>query len=184
MRVDIDKNGVLAISDFAAAQAYKIAIRMEENGIAFYTDLLRLIKDDGVRRELTFLVGEEEAHRVTFLDFLNQEKEEGIDTFEEDDIVSYIHSKVFDVSAEKPAAEAIKGVRTSMAEALNMSVAPFFFMKGVLRIPVIHGPRALLSKLSPRRRGTWLVFPSSCALDASIPVMDVFCSKSQGSRRP
>jgi rubrerythrin len=133
MRVDIDKNGVLAISDFAAAQAYKIAIRMEENGIAFYTDLLRLIKDDGVRRELTFLVGEEEAHRVTFLDFLNQEKEEGIDTFEEDDIVSYIHSKVFDVSAEKPAAEAIKGVRTSMAEALNMERRSILFYEGCLK---------------------------------------------------
>ena len=41
MRVQITKDGKIVIQDFSSVQAYKAAIKMEEDGIRFYKDLLK-----------------------------------------------------------------------------------------------------------------------------------------------
>jgi len=120
MRVNIDKAGKIALSDFSAVQAYKIAIKMEEDGIAFYKDLAANIKDKEAKREIGFLIEEEEKHLATFLGLLAGEKEIRGDAFEEDDIVNYMNAHVFDTSLEAEELPRMEHRHTALEEALHM----------------------------------------------------------------
>jgi rubrerythrin len=133
MRVVIEKDGRIALNDFSAVQAYKIAIRMEENGIAFYRGLLAKVKDEDARHEIDFLIEQEENHRKTFQGLLDKEKQASGDGFEEDDIVDYLNAKVFDASVEKEKARRMDHRHTAMEEALDYERRTIVFYDGCLR---------------------------------------------------
>ena len=132
MRVNIDKNGQITIFDFNPVQAYKIAVKMEKNGIEFYQDLLKQVRDEEARREIDFLIEQEQEHLKTFQELLNKEKEVTQDSFEEDDIVNYVNTHVFDSSSEKEKAKGMEHRHTALEEAMNMERRSIVFYEGCL----------------------------------------------------
>jgi len=132
MRVNIDKKGNISISEFSSAQAYKIAIRMENDGIDFYNEILSDVKDEVARNEIAFLIEEEKKHLTIFAGLLGSVKEFSGDDFEEDDIVDYVRSRVFDVSQEKEDALKMDHRHTALEKALDMERRSVVFYEGCL----------------------------------------------------
>lgn len=94
MRIE-EKNGNLVITDFNELEAYKIACKIEADGIHFYKRLLDAITEDKSRNSLGFLLKEEVKH----LDYFNKQlfrisEEEG-ETFEGDDLLSSMNYGIF-----------------------------------------------------------------------------------------
>ena len=132
MRVGIAKDGKIVIQDFSSVQVYKAAIKMEKDGIRFYKDLLKQIKDQDARREIDFLIEQETGHLKTFQDLLDKEKEITDDTFEEDDIVNYMHAKAFDYREEKTTTQKMSHRHTALEEAMNMERRSIVFYEGCI----------------------------------------------------
>lgn len=130
MRVQMNKNGRIAVTDFSPAQAFKIAVKMEQDGMIFYRDLLASIKDGEARREIGFLIEQEEEHLKTFTRLLEERKGEAADGFEEDDIVTYINANVFDASEKKEAVGNMDHRHTALEEALNLERRSIVFYEG------------------------------------------------------
>ena len=131
MRVSIDKDGKIGISDFSPVQAYKIAVHMEKDGIEFYKGLFDKIRDTEAKGEIDFLIKEEENHLATFEDLLAKEKTAAGDEFEEDDVVDYMNSNVFNTSFEK--GQNIKHRHKAFEEAMNMERRSIVFYEGCLK---------------------------------------------------
>lgn len=123
MKVDIDKSGRITIFDFSSVQAYKIAVRMEQDGVEFYRAFAKKIKDKDLRRDIDFVIKEEEAHLELFEGLLAKEKEISGDDFEEDDIVSSINSLVFQESFQSG---------TPLYEAMNKEKRSIIFYTSCL----------------------------------------------------
>jgi len=130
MRVHMDKDGRIAVTDFSPAQAYKIAVKMEQDGMAFYKALADRIKDEEARREIGFLIEQEQEHLATFTRLLEEQEEGAADGFEEDDIVTYMNARVFDASEEHEAAGNMGHRHTALEEALNMERRSIVFYEG------------------------------------------------------
>lgn len=133
MRVQMGKDGRIAVTDFSPAQAFKIAIKMEQDGIKFYQDLLKSIKDTEARREIGFLIEQEQEHLDTFTRLLEEQEEETADGFEQDDIATYLDARVFDSSEEKEAAGNMDHRHTALEEALNLERRSIVFYEGCVK---------------------------------------------------
>jgi rubrerythrin len=133
MQIKIAKDGKPVITDFSPVQAYKIAVKMEKNGIAFYEGLSKKIKDEEARREIDFLIEQEEDHLRTFQGLLGKAKEVAGDDFEEDDIVDYMNSRVFDAALEVEEARRVDHRHTALEEAMQMERRSIFFYEGCLK---------------------------------------------------
>ncbi len=132
MRVNIDKNGQIQITDFSPVQAYKIAAKLEEGGIAFYGQLGRQLKDESARREIKFIIQQEEAHLKVFRGLLEAARESADDAFEEDDIVDYLNTHVFDPSRQGEVAARADHRRTTLEEAVDAERRSVLFYEGCL----------------------------------------------------
>lgn len=130
MKVNVNEAGEIVIADFSSSQAFKIAIRMEKDGIAFYRDLQGKVKDQETMREISFLIQQEQEHLKTFQARLEEEKALVDDDFEEDDIVSFINSKVFDPGLEGACARAMDHRHTALEEAMAMERRSMAFYEG------------------------------------------------------
>ena len=115
-----------------SVQAYKIAVKTEEDGIAFYSGLLNQVRDAEAQKEIGFLIEQEQEHLKTFGDLLDQEKEVTQDSFEEDDIVNYMKSHVFDASLEKTEAQKMSHRHTALEEAMSMERRSIVFYEACL----------------------------------------------------
>ena len=132
MRVNIDKKGNIVISDFSATQAFKAAIHMEEDGIRFYEDLAKKVKDAEARREIVFLIEQEKEHLKTIEDLLSVFKSVDEDPFEEDDIAQYVSSHVFDASREKEDAARMDHRHTALEAAMDMEKRSIVFYEACI----------------------------------------------------
>jgi len=81
----------IIISDFKPVEAYKIARRLEAEGINFYKVLLETIQDAATKRSIELLLSEEKWHLKTF----EKKIEELAGPFEESTVVDEIDTKVF-----------------------------------------------------------------------------------------
>ena len=81
MKVQKGKDGRVLVTDFSPAQALKIAIKMEQDGMAFYKDLLDQVKDEEARREIGFLIAQEQEHLDTFAGLLKAQNEKADEVF-------------------------------------------------------------------------------------------------------
>lgn len=90
-----EKNDKLQIVDFNELEAYKIASKIEQDGIAFYKNLASGVKDEGAREKLTHLLGEEKKHLSFFQERLSKVEEKIEDGFEEDDLLKYMDYGIF-----------------------------------------------------------------------------------------
>ncbi|MDD5154964.1 MAG: ferritin family protein, partial [Candidatus Omnitrophica bacterium] len=57
-----DKKDKLVIVDFDEFEAYRIACRIEEEGLQFYGKLAGSVGDPKIAQTLNFLIGEEKNH--------------------------------------------------------------------------------------------------------------------------
>ena len=89
-----DKNGILVIVDFNDLEAYKIARKVEKDGIAFYKKLLDLAINDKTRAVLEALLEEEKKHLKFFEDMMfSIREEEWIE--KEDDLLDDLNYGIF-----------------------------------------------------------------------------------------
>jgi rubrerythrin len=86
-------NGKLNIVDFNEFEAYKVACKIEEDGISFYKNLCSSIKNKLVKEKLEYLLQEEKKHLKFFDGRLSEIGSE--DGFEEDDLLKYIDYGIF-----------------------------------------------------------------------------------------
>jgi rubrerythrin len=160
MRVNVDKKGTIHISDFSPLQAYKIAIKLEEGGIAFYRDLGRQLKDEEARREIGFMIRQEEDHLKTFKAMLAEAKSSLDDAFEEDDIVDHLKTHIFDASVEKDVADRADHRHTTLEEALNMERRSVVFYQGCLDQTTDTAARKAFSRIIEEEKAHQAKFAS------------------------
>ncbi|MFC1808655.1 ferritin family protein [Candidatus Omnitrophota bacterium] len=89
-----ERGNELIIIDFDELEAYKIARKIENEGINFYKKLVANAKDEEVKKKFQFLLNEEYKHLEFFeerIKALNSE-EEG---FEEDDLLTCFDYGIF-----------------------------------------------------------------------------------------
>ncbi|MBN1522012.1 MAG: hypothetical protein JW928_05710 [Candidatus Aureabacteria bacterium] len=89
-----EKDGALVIVDFNDLEAYKIARKVEKDGIAFYNRLLDLALNEKTRDVLRILLEEEKKHLKFFEDMMFSIREE--EWFEkEDDLLDDLNYGIF-----------------------------------------------------------------------------------------
>jgi len=81
------------ISDFSISEAYKISVRMEREGIYYYSRLRDYIRTPEIKEIFNYFAGEETKHLVYFKSKL---AETGLEEIEKESIVDHIDTKVFD----------------------------------------------------------------------------------------
>ena len=114
-----DKNGELIITDFNEAEAYKIASKIEQDGIDFYTKILDEATEPAVKEKISYLLNEEKKHLKFFQERLFEVSEDKADGFEEDNLLGYMEYEVFKPFLDaKDLPENIKDAR----KALNLGI--------------------------------------------------------------
>ncbi|MFZ5801254.1 MAG: hypothetical protein ACOY3D_07790 [Candidatus Omnitrophota bacterium] len=94
MKVEFGKDNI-EIVDFSALEAYKIARKLEKDGIEFYRQLLEKNLSAEVSQATGFLLSEEKRHLKLFEDKIFELREKTEDGFEEDALVDSVDTKVF-----------------------------------------------------------------------------------------
>jgi rubrerythrin len=94
MRIE-EKAGELVITDFDEIETYKIACRIETDGIHFYKRLLDNTKDEKAKTALAMLLTEEEEHLRSFESLLLEARERQEDKSEEEDLLEGIDYGIF-----------------------------------------------------------------------------------------
>jgi len=82
MKVRSTDEGI-QIYDFNAAEALKIARKLERDGINFYKEFLETVEDPKVKEVLLYLLDEEMEHLKLFEKMLEREDSESLDDDEE-----------------------------------------------------------------------------------------------------
>ena len=95
MKVHLREDGGIELYDFSAAEAFKIAIKLEKEGMEFYQLILDNTTDEKIKGGLKFFLEEEKKHLDFFEEALGKAQIEEVDGFEEDDIVQYMNSGIF-----------------------------------------------------------------------------------------
>lgn len=90
-----EKNGELVIVDFNELEAYKIACKIEEDGLHFYKKLMEKINGNAPKTALAFLIKEEEEHLKFFEESLFKLEEGKEGSFEGDDLLSTMDYGIF-----------------------------------------------------------------------------------------
>lgn len=91
-----EKEGELLITDFNQLEAYKIACKIEKDGIEFYEGILNKEKNDNIKKELSFLIKEEKEHLKFFEGCRFEAGQDIKDGFEEDDVLNYMDYGIFE----------------------------------------------------------------------------------------
>ncbi len=94
MRIE-EKGGEFVIVDFDELEAYKIARKIERDGLNFYKKLLEKAVEEKTKKALAFLIEKEREHLNFFGDRLSEIREKKDDSFEEDDLLGTIDYGIF-----------------------------------------------------------------------------------------
>ena len=94
MRIE-EKNGDLVIVDFNQLEAFKIASKIEKDGINFYGRLAERVASARARDTLNLLASQERDHLEFFDGELSKIRELREDGFEEDDLLSGVDYGIF-----------------------------------------------------------------------------------------
>ena len=86
----------LEIVDFNELEAYKIAGKIEKDGLFFYKKLYNSIDNPEVKKVIGKLLEEEEKHVSFFEECLYELRQEIEDGFEDDDLFSGLDSQIFE----------------------------------------------------------------------------------------
>lgn len=94
MKFDIN-DGAISIIDFDAIEAFKIACKIESDGIEFYSALAQKTVNPDAKVLFMKLKTEEERHLEFFVKKLEQARSKAQESFEEDDLISYMDYGIF-----------------------------------------------------------------------------------------
>jgi rubrerythrin len=95
-----DTGEEIQVYDFNAVESFKIARKLEKEGIDFYKKLLGTIKDPKVKEVLIYLLNEENDHLQLFEKMIESEDPEALDDSEED-ILDIVDTGVFTLPKDK-----------------------------------------------------------------------------------
>ena len=95
MDIKLLDDGRIELGDFNALQAYKIARKLEKDGIAFYQKLLSHLPNETVNSAVKYLLETEKEHLDFFEKKISEEEDTQEDGFEEEDIMDYMDTGVF-----------------------------------------------------------------------------------------
>ncbi|MDR1577364.1 MAG: ferritin family protein [Deltaproteobacteria bacterium] len=113
------------IYPFNAAEAFKMAISIEENGLEFYRQAAGLIGSGPVAELFRQLAEEEKGHKSTFTEYLSKVKDQGPTVFDPDNETDAYLKMMADlhVFRQKPGAvaEALANVKTPQ-DALKLAI--------------------------------------------------------------
>jgi len=84
----------IQIHDFNAKEAFKLARKLESEGISFYKKVLNMVKDPKAKEVLLYLLGEEEDHLQLFEQMVEREDPEALDDSGED-VLDILDTGVF-----------------------------------------------------------------------------------------
>jgi len=98
MEIKISENGTIELNDFNALQAYKIARKMEHDGLHFYKTILTQCHNDDITSALKYLLASEKDHLAFFEAKIEAAGADGDDGFEDEDIVDFLSADVFAVN--------------------------------------------------------------------------------------
>lgn len=87
-------NGKMVITDFNELEAYKIASKIEKDGIEFYTKLFDNANPN-VKDNIGIILQEERKHLTFFSNKLEEARSKIEDRFEEDDLLDRIDYGIF-----------------------------------------------------------------------------------------
>jgi rubrerythrin len=95
MRIE-EKNGRFVIVDFQEIEAYKIALKIEEDGIEFYKNLLLYLgSQKSLKENIDFLLGEELRHRKFFEKAIFDLRKIQEDLSEDNDLLNTLDYGIF-----------------------------------------------------------------------------------------
>ena len=94
MRIE-EKEGSFIIVDFNDIEAYKIARKIENDGIVFYQNLKEKAKDKKMCETMDLLLQEEKRHLAFFENALFEQRENNDESLEEDDLLDEMDYGIF-----------------------------------------------------------------------------------------
>jgi rubrerythrin len=98
MNVTIATDGTIVITDFNELQSYKIARKLEKDGMEFYSSVLAQSHDDDLNSAVHYLLEAEKDHLAFFQDRIDAIQADDADGFEEEDIADFINANIFSES--------------------------------------------------------------------------------------
>ncbi len=90
-----EKHGQFVITDFNEFEAYRIAAKIEKDGVWFYGKLLECASDEATKNALNFLIEEERKHLKFFEECLGKLRQEKEDASEESDLLTSMDFGIF-----------------------------------------------------------------------------------------
>ncbi len=90
-----ERDNALVIVDFDELEAYKIARKIENEGINFYKKLVANAKEHAVRQKFQFLLNEEYKHLEFFEERIQRLQGKKGEGFEEDDLLTCFDYGIF-----------------------------------------------------------------------------------------
>jgi rubrerythrin len=90
-----ERGSELIIVDFDELEAYKIARKIENEGINFYKKLVACVKDESIRKKFQFLMNEEYKHLEFFEERIQMLQGKQGESFEEDDLLTCFDYGIF-----------------------------------------------------------------------------------------
>ncbi len=90
-----EKNGNFVITDFNQFEAYRIAARIEKDGVDFYEKLAQKVDDNQTRKTLELLASEEVRHLRTFEYLLTEARQVSEDESEDNDLLTSMDFGIF-----------------------------------------------------------------------------------------
>ena len=96
MRIE-EKNGQISVADFNEFQAYKIACKVEQDGVGIYNYLNRRVEEPALRDMFAFLSQQEEEHYRYFKkrvdDLVRENRKEKNEKY--DNLINLMELKIF-----------------------------------------------------------------------------------------
>ncbi|MCF7908478.1 MAG: ferritin family protein [Candidatus Omnitrophica bacterium] len=114
-----EKNDKLVITDFTEFEAYRIAEKIEKDGVDFYKRLAAKVVELQVKSTLELLVSEEVRHLRIFEYLLSEVRKNGEDISEDNDLLSSIDFGIFQGLKRQ---EELEKIITDTKKAIELAV--------------------------------------------------------------
>ncbi len=95
MEIKLLDDGTMELGNFSALQAYKVARKLEKDGIDFYEKAKANVNDKKISNALQFLIDSEKKHLAFFEERIEEEQKRVEDGFEADDVADFLDSNIF-----------------------------------------------------------------------------------------
>lgn len=146
-------NGKFAITDFNEIEAYKIASKIERDGIEFYGKLIGGIKDENIKKGLKFLLEEEKRHLNFFQESLTATKETKEDGFEEEDLLDYMNYGIFEALKKiNQISKGIGNIRDAIQLGIDAEENSIMFYQACLNYVKSSTAKEELNKIADEER--------------------------------